>query len=128
MRARLMVTACLMAMTGCASPAEAPQSAPASDDVTGTPEARVTATPPKDLTCPTNERVNGIYDFADSKGGKATPEEAAHAFEKGGRIVIDDTSAGTIGWVLRPDGTASKKLDVVGLEDGTWRVQSYEGC
>lgn len=127
MRTRWVVTACLLATAGCASmSASPPEAVPSS--TARTPAEQVTTAAPTRLTCPTGERVSGIYDYSTYSGGSATPEEAAQEFAKGERIVIRETRAGTVGMVLRDDGTAYQQLDLVHLQDDTWRVDSYEAC
>ena len=88
----------------------------------------MTPNAPTELTCPTGERVAGIYDFTNYTNGSATPAEAAAEFAQGEHVVIRETRDGTVGMVLRPDGSAYQQLEIAHLSDDTWRVDSYEAC
>lgn len=56
--------------------------------------------------------------------------EAARDFaEPANRIIISERSkTAAVAYLVRPDDTAYKRLDVVGLSDSSWRVQATDSC
>jgi hypothetical protein len=65
-----------------------------------------------------------------STGGSPTPEAAASGLAKpGGDVVVQgQTEFRAAAYLLRSDGTAYSRLDLIVLQDGTWRVDGMESC
>jgi hypothetical protein len=82
------------------------------------------------LTCENDMRSGGTLDYFASTGGAQTPEKAARAVARPAeRIVIaDETPSSAHAYVMRADGSAHTRLDLVVLSDGTWRVDGMESC
>ena len=75
-------------------------------------------------------RSGATLDFFDSTGGARTVEEAVRVLA-GSRdkvVVQDRTRSGVSAYLLRPEGTPYSGLDVVELDDRTWRVGGMESC
>ena len=82
------------------------------------------------LRCSTDMRGQGTLDFFDDAGGAATPEAAARAVaEPSDRVAVQQKSnRAAVAHLLRPDGTAFMRLNLVTLSDATWRVGTVEWC
>lgn len=86
----------------------------------------------EELTCYTNQRSVGFYDyFTDASSGSdaRTPEQAAQSWAAPDEdVVTEKTASGAVVWVLRTDGTAHTRLDLQSFRDGTWAVEQSEAC
>jgi len=120
----LAVALALFALFGCGKDVGVPD---------GTAHARPGPAPVtpaiKDLTCKTQLRGSAIYDYFLEGGGRESPEAAAQSRADGDEVVVEEPVHGqTVAWVLRPDGTAHTRLDLLRLPDDTWRVVGLEVC
>ena len=82
------------------------------------------------LTCPNELRSGGHPYYTRSTGGAETAEDAVMLLaDAGDEVVIEEARASrTTAYLLRADGTAHSRFDLIALRDGTWRVEGTESC
>lgn len=126
----LCVSACSEDGTSSATPsasADAFASASAATTQSGSPESSRLLTCPGDRTVQTD---GGLRDPRAIVIGHPSAFAAVEAWMKdqgGDDYVLD--SARTTAWVLRTDGTARARLEVVEVTNGEgWVIQGYKAC
>jgi hypothetical protein len=100
--------------------------APAAPDPTAAPATADPTVPPSpiaDLTCSTDERATGVYDYFSDTGGRPKAEIAAGYRNAGSGAVVQGSTI----YLLREDGSAFAALHLAKISDG-WRVASDEVC
>lgn len=127
---RIAILAVLtLGLSSCSSGDEPPSSAPPFSPST---EASTVATPVR-LVCPDDQTVQsdgGLRASGERISGQTSPMSAAEAWvkEQGGDEVVLSADQSTA-WVLRADGTAQARLEVVQVLDGDgWTVQGFKAC
>ena len=130
MRVRLAVALLPMLFGGCGAPGaqdavgDSPLKRAATAEETSTELPEVHG-----LTCQNEMRGAGTFDFVPSTGGKETPDGAAKVLAKGDDVVVEgQTKSRASAYLLRADGTAYSRLDLIVLSDGTWRIEGIESC
>ena len=125
----LALVAALTLCTSACSPSDAPEASP----VTTPESAKSEAATPIQLDCPGDETVQtdgGLRSPGALMIGHASPMIAVQAWmesQGGDDFVLD--SAESTAWVLRDDGTAQARLNVVQVTYGEgWVVQGFEAC
>lgn len=117
----------LVAVASCAANDQAAARSPQPSALAATPTAPEL---PKKLTCPSGRTVatdGGLLVAGAELNGTETAAEAVKAWmasQGGTDYVLTDDATGA--WVLRADGTAQAKLNLL-LSDG-WLVHGYEAC